>query len=134
MLPSVEVALTTIAAIPIWGIVSILISHIGGWWALSKRYPADGNCECKTFRMRSGRIGLANYGMCLVLTICESGLRMSVLFPFRIGHPPIFIPWNEFHRVMESRILIWRNLEADIGTPVVAHIVLPIWLRDYIPS
>jgi hypothetical protein len=29
-------------------------------------------------------------------------LRLSVLFPFRIGHPPIFIPWTDITAVRET--------------------------------
>jgi hypothetical protein len=118
----------------LWVAVSLLLSRVGGWAQLAERYPVTSPCEGPTFYMQSGSVGLVNYKSCLTLRICATGLRLSVLFPFRVGHPPILIPWKEFHSTAEKRVFFYSFLDAYVGMPVVAHMALPIWIRDYIPT
>jgi hypothetical protein len=42
----------------------------------------------------SGYVGLTSYGSCLIVGVDPTGIRLSILFPFRIGHPPLFLPWR----------------------------------------
>jgi hypothetical protein len=37
----------------------------------------------------------ANYGGCLTVGSDAAGLYLAVMFLFRVGHPPLFIPWDE---------------------------------------
>jgi hypothetical protein len=117
-----------------WVSISLLLSHMGGWSKLAKHYADTEQVHGETYYMRSGSIGVVNYKSCLILSVSETGLRLSVLLPFRIGHPPIFIPWDQFHSVSEKRVFFFPFLDTYVGTPVVANIVLPIWVRDYLPS
>jgi hypothetical protein len=39
--------------------------------------------------------GLAHYRNCLVIGASPTGLYLAVFLPFRLAHPPLFIPWNE---------------------------------------
>ena len=117
-----------------WVSISVLLSHIGGWAKLAERYRAKGDEPGETYFMRSGFVGSVNYRSCLILRVCENGLRMSVLFPFRIGHPPLFIPWDQFHSVTEKRKFFFRFLDTYVGVPVVANVVLPIWVSAYFPT
>ena len=116
-----------------WVAISLLLSQIGGWSRLANRYADTGNESGETYTMRSGYIGAVNYKSCLTLSVCHHGLRLSVLFLFRIGHPPLFIPWDHFHSVSEKRILFLRFLSMSVGTPLVSKVILPIWLREHLP-
>ena len=121
-------------AFPImWAAVSLVLAHMGGWSKLAQCYADPGNVIGKTYYMRSGFVGPINYKSCLNLRVSESGLGLSVLFPFRIGHPPLFIPWDQFHSVSEKRVFFFRFLDVYVGKPVVANVVLPLWIRDYLP-
>jgi hypothetical protein len=93
-----------------WIGISLLLSQLGGWARLAKHFPDDPDAVGTNYRFRSGAIGMANYGSCLSLRVCERGLRLSVLFLFRIGHPPLFIPWEQFHSLNEKRFLLFRTL------------------------
>ena len=44
---------------------------------------------------QSARFGLVNYKMCLHFGSSPSGLKLSVLLPFRFSHPALFIPWKD---------------------------------------
>ena len=117
-----------------WVAVSLLLSHMGGWAKLAEHYTDRGEEQGKTYYMRSGYVGAVNYKSCLILRVCENGLRLSVLFPFRIGHPPLFIPWDQFHSISEKRVFFFPFLDTYVGMPVVANLVLPIWVRDHLPA
>lgn len=117
-----------------WAAASLLMSHVGGWANLAKHYPDNVDEQGETHGMCNGYVGVISYKLCLILGVCKNGLRLSVLLPFRIGHPPVFIPWDQFHRVYEKRVLFFRVLDTYVGTPVVANVVLPIWVRDHLPA
>jgi len=48
-----------------------------------------------------------NYGNVIRLTATEDALYISILFFFRIGHPPLRIPWTEI-KMAETKFL-WRR-------------------------
>lgn len=117
-----------------WVSMSLLLSHMGDWAKLAEQYADSHMEQGETHCMSSGHVGSVNYKSCLILRVCENGLGLSVLFPFRIGHPPLFIPWDQFHSTSEKRVLFFRFLDAYVGTPVVANLVLPLWVRDHLPA
>lgn len=117
----------------LWVSVSLVLSHLGGWAQLAARYRDNRREPGATYYFRTGAVGAVNYRSCLVLRVCETGLGISVGFPFRIGHPPLFIPWGEFHSAEVARLLFIPFVEAYVGLPVVATIRLPIWLRSHLP-
>lgn len=75
-----------------------LMSLAGGWHRLASRFPAVSRSRGKTFpfvsmyiRSRSLPVG---YRGCLFVTVSPAGVRLSVWFPLRFLHPPLFIPWT----------------------------------------
>jgi len=84
------------AAIVGWSLICLGIAAIGGWMQLARVYPARGDGLGRRWWMQSARLrfGLA-YNNCLVVDADPSGLRIAILLPFRVGHPPIFLPWSE---------------------------------------
>lgn len=127
-------ALLTFAVVfPIaWVGVLRLLAHAGGWSQLAQRYRDDGARDATaeaSYRWQSGGVGWVSYNSCLWMDVCDSGLRLGVPLPFRIGHPTLFIPWSEF-RGMKQRRILWKEfIEGDVGAPTVARIRLPrcIW-------
>ena len=118
----------------LWCGVSLLLSHIGDWSTLARHYPNMVLPTLRTFYMSSGCVGSVSYRSCLVLRVCETGLRLSVLLPFRVGHPPIFIPWEEFRNISEDRAWFYSFVHAELGRPVVGTVGLPLGIRQYMPS
>jgi hypothetical protein len=92
----------------IWILVSFIISRVGGWSLLAKVYLAQGSntLDGESWRFQSIQMRWAtNYGNCVTVRAIPLGLGFSVLFLFRIGHPPLLIPWSDItvHRVKRSR-------------------------------
>jgi hypothetical protein len=87
-----------------WSGVLLLIGHIGGWGRIASKYRARDAFEGRRWSFQSGQFGRSNYGGCLTVGANQRGLRFSVFFPFRPGHPPIFVPWEDVS-VTEGRWL-----------------------------
>jgi hypothetical protein len=68
---------------------------LGGWRGLARAYPAPSQAPDVRFSMRSGKLGIVNYGNCLNLGASKEGLHLSVFFLFRFGNPPVVVPWND---------------------------------------
>lgn len=80
-----------------------LVAKTSGWSALAKCYAAQGTFSGDTFRFRSAQFrGHSNYGNCLTFGTDPFGLYISVFLLFRLGHTPLYVPWNEV-RVREVR-------------------------------
>lgn len=79
----------------LWCSVSYGLAFIGGWHALGQHYKLDGDFNGERWYMRSGSLRLVNYGSCLTFGSGSDGLYLAVLLPFRIGHPPLLVPWRD---------------------------------------
>jgi hypothetical protein len=55
-----------------------------------------------------------HYSSVIRLVAADDALYLSVLFPFRIGHPPLCIPWTEIQFGKAS--FFWRTyVELTLG-------------------
>ncbi|QDT10615.1 hypothetical protein [Planctomycetes bacterium K23_9] len=126
------------AFVSFWSLVVSLLARLSGWSRLAQHYRDDGTRDSgepgESFGMRTGRVGIVNYNGCLMLRICPSGLRLAVLFPFRMGHPPLFIPWEEFRNVSEQKGLFISSMVASIGDPVITKLTLPAVIMERLVS
>ena len=66
----------------LWFAVSLLVAHIGDWSTLARHYPNMVLPTLRNFYMSSGYVGSVSYRSCLVLRVCETGIRLSVCFRF----------------------------------------------------
>lgn len=108
-----------------WCFICFLLAHLGGWSALAARFRTTELPQGKMFSMQSAQVGNINYSSCLKFHVNDSGIFLAVFPLFRVGHPPLFIPWPEFNNFREKKILFWRFVEASVGTPPIARILLP---------
>ncbi len=57
---------------------------------------------------------LIGYNHCLTIGADPRGLYLSIFFPFRIAHPPLFIPWQDISLV--SKTFLWvKYVELRLG-------------------
>ncbi|MCG8649423.1 MAG: hypothetical protein MI861_06305 [Pirellulales bacterium] len=116
----------------VWCVVSFLMSRISGWHRLARRYP-DQPVRGDVARMRSGKIGGISYYSCLTFRASEQGLRVSVALPFRIGHRPFYIPWDEFHDIKHDTVMYSQKVCMTIGKPTLSRVTFPGWVKYYLP-
>jgi hypothetical protein len=89
----------------IWIALSIALSRAGGWAALAAAYRASEAFEGERWRLQSaGMRWGTNYGSCLTVGADARGLYLAVLFLFRIGHPPLLIPWTDISVSVTKRL------------------------------
>jgi len=56
----------------------------------------------------------SRYSSVIRLTAASDALYASVLFPFRIGHPPLRIPWDEI-RFGRTKLLFRTYIALTLG-------------------
>jgi len=80
--------------------VGFLISLQSGWFSLGRRFKqqSDPYGDTKTagpFFYTVYMRWWSKYSSMIRLTAAGDALYLSILFPLRIGHPPLRIPWDE---------------------------------------
>jgi hypothetical protein len=80
----------------IWLLGSFVVSYIGGWFSLARKFRSRAPFTGSKWGGESGMMrGFGHYRNCLVIGASPTGLYLAVFFLFRVAHPPLLIPWNE---------------------------------------
>lgn len=111
--------------IPMWCGVCFLLSRIGGWSRLAEKYPGSATPTGAGFAGQVGRMGGVNYKAILTIHTSPDGLHLSVMKLFRVGHPPILIPWTEIHHAKLRRFFWSESVVFEAGSPRLAKVRLP---------
>jgi hypothetical protein len=97
--PYAAVALLVFVAVSL--VVGAAMAGAGGWRALAERYPApvappldEERYRFTSIRTGGGVFGTAYYGSCVTVGVSSRGLSLALWAPFRLFHPPLFIPWE----------------------------------------
>lgn len=95
-----------------------LISLTGGWHRLSRKFRSASDIHGETFRFASMSLGTglfpARYRNVLFVTVGRSGMGLSVVFFFRLLHPPLIIPWSEVETVRPERAWLASHIAVYI--------------------
>lgn len=123
---------TLLVLVPLaWIALMLAVASLGHWARLAAPYRARTPLPGQTWRAQSAQFGWCNYGHCLIVGAGARGLRLAVLFPFRPGHPPLQVPWDDlsvsevkgwfsppvelrFRRAPGARVRISRELAAKL--------------------
>ena len=104
----------------LWCLVCYTISIVGGWKRLARKYPRREEPKGRKFSMASASLGFfCNYNGCLTIHGCKEGVDLAVWGLFRIGHPPIFLPWSALERVTPGKFLWIKWVKIEVGSPMV---------------
>jgi hypothetical protein len=123
MLRQLTDAKTTFLAL--WLLVSTIISYIGDWTTLAKRFRLQQPFAGTRWTGQSGQMRwIAGYGNCLTVGGCPEGLYLATMPLFMFRHPPLLIPWAEI-TVMQRRILVFRFVRFGLGR----ELDIPLYLR-----
>jgi hypothetical protein len=110
-------AWTFLLFVALWLGVSALLSHLGGWASLAKRFPANGPIGGEPFWFVTGSLAgnviPVRYASCLFVKVNSDGLGMSIFFPFRFKNPPFLIPWSSVRSVKERKVLFFRSVTFE---------------------
>ena len=92
-----------IAFIVLWVFISWLLSALGGWSSLAAHYGISSTPDnIQWFRWKSmalSRIKIfpVNYNNCLKMAFDETGMYLSPLIIFRIGHTTLKLPYQDMN-------------------------------------
>ena len=121
-----------------WIGISCLISLIGGWFWLAKRFPLYENTGpiLQNYSWKSISLNhFAGYSSCVNMKITERGLILKTTFLFSILHSPIFLPWpaikhltfkkgffqRAIFRVGKNRLVVYGKVAKIIDKYVSLH-------------
>jgi len=99
--------------IAFWAGASCLISVLGGWFWLAKRFPARENMgqTLQNFTWKSLNLNyITGYGSCVNFKIAERGIILKTSLLFSILHNPIFIPWASISNLTFKKGLFKRTI------------------------
>lgn len=96
-----------------WMAILHLLSRIGGWAELARRFGSDAPAKGQVFKWCSARLRIfCNYSNCLRITVSDAGIHIRTLIFFKVAHPPLFIPWRAVHDLKVRRY--WRYSSATL--------------------
>lgn len=122
--PTVFFVLFPFFFLGMWCAVGLMLSALGGWRRLSESFPARGRPSGRRFIMQGAKVGRVHYSGCLTIYSSPEGLYLSVWLPFRLGHPPLFIPWYAIHNATTRRFLWIESVVFDVGSPRITTLEL----------
>jgi hypothetical protein len=117
--------------IAMWAFVLFLLALLGGWSHLAQYYQTQTTFNGQIWRFRSGRLGWVGYNGCLTLGANDEGLYLAVFPFFRIGHPPLFIPWYDI-TIAETKGFLSSYLEFNFTRVPSVRLRIPRTLGDVI--
>jgi hypothetical protein len=98
---AVTVLVTLIAVVGGIVFMGAAFSLVGGWSELAQKYRSRKRLRgtlfsFATMRLTGGMISVS-YRACVFVRLSSEGLSMAVFPLFRLGSPPLFIPWEALH-------------------------------------
>jgi hypothetical protein len=96
------------------------------WWGLAANYPFGRDFEGHRFGIISASVNGVNYNNCLLLKHNEQGIYLRPIFPFRLFHKGVLIPWQDIVAIRDKKVLFVSIKEIDIGSPLVATIKMKL--------
>jgi len=113
-----------------WCLLVWLFSRIGGWSRLAQRYAATQQPSGTIYSRQTAELGLMRYRSCLTVGMSPEGLYLKVWPMFRLGHPPLLIPWADVSQPKEVSKFFHQHAEVALGSPPTAVLRLPVQLLD----
>jgi hypothetical protein len=133
--PAVPILIFLVFFAAIWCGTSLLTGKMSGWAILARRFASTLPFPSQTWRWVSARMRWgANYKSCLTIGADSAGLYLSTLFFFRIGHPPLFVPWTEISLRGRRKIFFMEFVELQLGREEHIPFLIRAGLADQIWS
>ena len=117
----------------LWAFVLVILAYIGGWSRLAQYYQTQSKFEGEKWGFKSGRMGMANYSGCLTIGANDQGLYLAVFPLFRVGHPPLFIPWYDI-TTSKSRKFFVSYLDFTFARMPSVTFSVPVGFGDILLS
>jgi hypothetical protein len=118
-----------------WLGITWLIGKLSGWHALVQRYPNRTDANIRSFSWRSGKMGSigANMRSVLTLDVCQTGLRVSLFWPFAAFNKPFLVPWDQI-KAKKIDGIIFDETTLEFGQPLQGQLTITRSLGDEIAT
>ncbi|EIJ41696.1 hypothetical protein BegalDRAFT_0785 [Beggiatoa alba B18LD] len=87
----------------VWSGILLLVAYISGWSALARYYAAPMPLPMISQRWIYQSMALRwffwGYNNCLTIGVADDGFLIKVVFPLKIGHKPLLIPWSAIQKI-----------------------------------
>jgi hypothetical protein len=104
------------AVLILTGILPFLVAQMSGWAALGRRFRAAAAFPGETWGLQSARMRWGiNYNNCLIVGADPTGLYLCMMFIFRLGMPPLLLPWQEITVERRWKGLFFHYVELRLG-------------------
>lgn len=123
-----------------WTFVSLLLSVLGGWRRLASHYRTDQRSAAPALHPYWLMMGPVSYRGITTLQPTPEGLWISVMILFRLGHPPLLIPWRDVRGGHAGRPALFNTIALELGNPRITTLRLSnsakvqAMLAEYLPS
>lgn len=103
-----------------WCVANLAVSRISGWHKLAQRFTASSEPYGEVRSVGPWLLTVyfrgswLKYGSIVRLRAAHDALYLSVMLPFRIGHPALCIPWNEIS-FSETTQFFMRFIALTLG-------------------
>ncbi|MBA4850819.1 hypothetical protein [Emticicia sp. BO119] len=85
---------------------------VGGWQTLARKYETTKDIQVdQQFANENGKFGLSRYKFTLTVGFSKRGLFFANNPFFRIGHPPMLIPWSAIRVISADGLFL--HIKAD---------------------
>lgn len=113
-----------------WLGVTALLGAVSGWFDLMRRYPDRDEHALLRLTWQSGSMGFG-VGMrnVMILTACDTGLRVGLFKPFAVFSRDFFVPWSEISARPRS-FLFFQGTELKFGAPAVGRLTIAKSVAD----
>lgn len=114
----------------IWSGVIYLLAWLSVWRRLARRYRCAKAPEGSVFGTLWAMLGPVNHRGTLKIQPAPEGLYLSTMVFFRIGHPPLLIPWHAIKRQDGTQISLVKMVALELGDPKITTLRLPASMVD----
>ena len=113
-----------------WGGATLLISR-GGWARLAKEFATPAVPAGKRRGYVSAHFRpLTSYKNSVAVTLTAEGIHLAMMPLFRVGHPPLLIPWQYVERCSEQSLFSLSKLRIELNAAgVELDIMLPTAIK-----
>ena len=98
----------------LWCLVAKLISLLA-WSRLAVEFGVTDVPAGPQFTLSKARLGVANYQNVIQAGVSAEGLSLTMSLLFRIGHPPLLIPWSALGPFRAEKVLWTTFYATDIS-------------------
>ncbi len=119
------VSLIVVGFVLIWGGVIWLLSWLSGWQRLALYYRASAPPQGQPASPLWAMLGPVSHRGTLTVQAAPEGLYLSVMVLFRLGHPPLLIPWSAVRGGGAPQGFLTKWLTFDLGEPKCATLRIP---------